>query len=127
MLETNPPAKPPRKFSYFLLLNVVLAIALLSAVPLLRTGQDSYEPHASIDHEYVKNVIAGGQPEVVNTALKLTEYSRAVAYSDYVKMLTVMQVIACLLAVMVVANIFIFSKARQQALLPAPIQPEPQP
>lgn len=108
-------SKPSQKLNLYLFLNVILVLAILATIPLIRTGQDNYEPHAVVDREYVKQVIATGQQDHVNSALKLTEISRAVAYHDYVNMLTVMQVVAVLLAIMVVGNILILSRMRQQA------------
>lgn len=112
MTEPASSSKPPRKISYYLLLNIVLAAALVAAIPLIRSGQHNYEPHAVVDREYVKQVISSGHQEEISTALKLTEISRAVAYNDYVQMLTVMQVVAALLVVMVIGNILMLVRVR---------------
>ena len=52
MSQPSPTPKPARKISYSLLLNVVLAVALVAAIPLIRASKDSYEPHAVVDKEY---------------------------------------------------------------------------
>lgn len=111
----------PRKTNLFLTLNLILVVALLAAIPLLRFGQENYEPHAVVDKQYVKQVIATGETAEVGTALKLTEISRALAYDDYAQMLTIMQVVAALLAIMVLGNILILNRMTRTEPRPAPV------
>ena len=120
----QPPSAPKstRKLNYYLLLNLVLVAALVAAIPLIRSGQDNYEPHAVVDRDYVKGVISTGEQAEISTALKLSEIARAVAYKDYVEMLTVMQVVAALLVVMVVGNILMLVRIRALSrATPAPV------
>lgn len=119
MHTTNAAPKLSRKHRIYILLNIVLAVTLLAAVPLLRTGKDDYAPHATVDKDYVRDVIATGHAEEVGLGLKFTEIARASAYEDYVDMLTVMQIVSILLVLMIAGNILIISGMRRNVEAPA--------
>ena len=125
MTQSSSPSKPARKINYYLLLQLVLVVALIAAIPLIRSGKNNYEPHAVVDRDYVRGVIATGEKEEISTALKLTEISRAVAYNDYVQMLSIMQVVLALLVAMVFGNILMLVRAR--TLNTASLEPVPVP
>lgn len=117
----NISSSPLRKYGFFTLLNIAIAISLLAAVPLLRAGQERYEPHANVDKNYVQQVISTGQTEEVGLALKLTEISRAGAYNDYSQMLTIMQFVAVLLALMIIGNLLIMARMLKPEPKTAPV------
>lgn len=105
---------PKKKFSIYLITNFLLVAFMLAAVPLIRTGQARFIPHAAIDREFVVEAIASEHPESVNEALKATEVYRASGYRNVVDIMDVMQIGAIALALLFALNGFVLFRLGQQ-------------
>lgn len=120
-IPTITPTKPTRKkpalkkpFSIYLVTNFLLVAFMLAAVPLIRTGQARYIPHAEIDRQFVVEAIASEHPESMPEALKATEVYRATGFRNVVDMMDVMQIAAIVLALLFALNGIVLYRLTQQ-------------
>ncbi len=103
-----------KKLSIYLVINFLIVAFMLAAVPLIRSGQANYLPHAQVDKKFVVTAIASEHPESMNDALKSTEVYRANGYQSIVGMMDIMQIGAIILALLFALNGFVLFRLRQQ-------------
>lgn len=96
-----------------LIANLCIAVILLSAVPLIYQGQQGFQPHASVNNEYVDTAIGSGEADFMHNALRTTEVARAMAHDAHVSTMGVMQVAVAFLAVLFFCNsLYLFGLQR---------------
>lgn len=114
MTPTKNTPNRSKQLSIYLVINFLIVAFMLAAVPLIRSGQSAYLPHADVDKNFVVTAIASEHPERIEDALKSTEIYRATGYQSIVGMMDVMQMGAIVLALLFALNGFILFRLRQQ-------------
>jgi len=114
MTPTNTPPARNKTLGIYLVVNFLIVAFMLAAVPLIRSGQASYIPHANVDKQFVVTAIASEHPESMNDALKTTEIYRANGYQSIVGMMDIMQVGAGALALLFAVNGIVLFRLRHQ-------------
>ena len=120
MTSVNSPATRNKRFTVYFISNICFVLFMLAAIPLIRSGQAHFLPHAKIDKEFVSRTLTNGTPESIDQALKTTEVYRAAGYSNLVEMMDLMQVGAIALATLFIVNGFVLFRLRQP--VGAPVQ-----
>lgn len=101
------PAKP--KSRWFFLLNICIAIVILSAVFLLKDSSSHYQSRSAFDAKYISVTKAETDPEILQHGIVHTEAARAHAYRSILKQSNGTFVIGLLVALAFIANsIFIY-------------------
>ena len=89
---------------WFLLMNIVIAIALVCGAVFLKRGGDRYQPRAQFDRVYITLAKAEKDPEVLQKGLVYTEGARATAYKSVLNLSHGTSLVWLIVAVAFIAN-----------------------
>ena len=120
MTSTTSPTARNKRFTIYFVSNICFVLFMLAAIPLIRTGQARFVPHAEVNREYVAQTLASGTPEEIDHALKSTEVYRAAGYRNLIVMMGLMQISAVALAVLFIVNGVVLFRLRQP--VPDPVR-----
>ena len=110
------PTTPTKKrISLYFICNCCFLVFMITAGFMIRSGQAAYMPHTAIDKQFVRSVIASGEPEAAWNALKHTELARAEGFRGMVTMMDLMQMATIVMAVFFLVNGYFFFKMRGQS------------
>ena len=73
-------SKQPKKSRWFIYMNAIIAIVVLSAVILLKDSNSHYQDRSAYDTAYVKLSSEEKDPKVLHHGIVYTEAARANAY-----------------------------------------------
>lgn len=104
-----------KRLPLLLITNILFAVFLLAALPIIYQGKQGFAPHADINKEYVNTAISSGQADFMHKALKTTEIARAMAHESHLSTMTLMQVTVGLLAALFFLNSFILFRIHRQS------------
>jgi len=121
MTTETTPATRNKRLTIYLISNFCFVLFMLAAIPLIRSGQAGFAPHAQVNRQFVASTLATGTPEDIDHALKSTEICRASGYESLVGLMDLMQMSAVALALLFVVNGFVLFRFRQP--LEVPVQP----
>lgn len=100
---------------WFLLMNIVIAIALIGGALFLKRGADLYKPRAQFDRVYITLAHAEQDPEVLQKGLVYTEGARAAAYKSVLNLSEGTSLIWLIVAIAFMANtVYLFRINREQ-------------
>jgi hypothetical protein len=119
MTPSNSPSK--KRISLYYLCNCLFLVFMVVAAFMIRSGQADYLPHASVDKQFVQDVIATGETENAWNALKTTEIARAEGFRGMVTMMDLMQSATIVMALFFVLNGYFLFKLRSGPSAPASV------
>lgn len=113
--NTSTWSKQTKKSRWFIYLNVIIAIVVLSAVILLKDSNSHYQDRSAYDTAYVKLSGEEKDPKVLHHGIVYTEAARANAYHSITMQSHGTFFIGLLVSLVFMANsIFIFRSAAPQ-------------
>ncbi len=89
---------------WFLLMNIIVAIALVCGAVFLKKGADRYEPRAQFDRSYIILAKAEQDPQALHKGLVYTEGARATAYKSVLNLSHGTSIIWLIVAIAFIAN-----------------------
>lgn len=105
------------KSRWFFLMNLVIAIVILSAIVLLKDSASRYQPQSAFDTAYIEVTKQEADPKVLQHGILHTEAARAHAYRSIIKQSNGTFIIGLLVTFAFLANsIFIYRNTNQQRL-----------
>lgn len=108
---------------WFLLMNIVVAIALVSGAVFLKKGSERYESRAKFDRPYITLTKYEKDPAHLHKGLVYTEGARASAYKSILNLSHGTSIIWLIVAVAFIANtVYLFRINKEQKKQLAAIQ-----
>lgn len=115
--KNNPQSFLLTKNRWFFLMNLVVAIVILSAVVLLKDSASHYQPRSAFDSAYVAVAQQEVDPEILHHGIVHTEAARAHAYRSIIKQSNGTFIIGLLVTLAFLANsIYIYRITNRQKL-----------
>lgn len=113
--NTNKPQGSAKSMRWFLLMNIVIAIALVSGAAFLKNGADRYAPRAKFDRAYIGLTQQETDPAMLQKGLVYTEGARATAYRSILNLSHGTSIVWLIVAIAFIANtFFLFRINREQ-------------
>ena len=112
-----PQSAPKRKTHWVLLMNVVIAVVLISAVFLLKNSSSHYQSSAAYNSDYIALTAAETDPAMLQHGIAHTEAARAHAYRSILKQSNGTFIVGLIIALAFLVNsIFIYRLTRTPKL-----------
>lgn len=100
---------------WFMLMNIVVAIALVGGAVFLKRGADLYEPRAKFDRTYIMLTKHEQDPAQLQKGLVYTEGARATAYKSVLNLSHGTSIVWLVVSIAFIANtIYLFRISLEQ-------------
>jgi len=115
--QYTPQSAPKRNTHWVFLMNIVIAVVLISAVFLLKDSSSHYQSEAFLNSDYIALTANETDPAMLQHGILHTEAARAHAYRSILKQSHGTFIVGLIIALAFIANsIFIYRFTRAQKL-----------